>query len=226
MSMTLVVDVVSDVICPWCYIGKRRLERAFEMAAGQHNFTVAWRPFQLNPAMPAEGMDRAAYLAAKFGDANGARDSYRRIETLGAELGIPFRFDRIRRTPNTLDSHRLIRFGQRAGRQQEIVEALFEAYFTGGVDLGDRNSLIEIAEGAGCDPHAVEPYLATDEDRAAVIADDESARRMGIDGVPSFIFNRALLLPGAADPEMLLAAFDQVAQDQPEPPRMAQVGRA
>ena len=224
--MTLVIDVVSDVICPWCYIGKRRLERAVDMAADRHAFTVAWRPFQLNPAMPAEGMDRAAYLAAKFGDANGARDSYRRIESIGAELGIAFRFDRIRRTPNTLDSHRLIRFGQRAGRQQETVEALFEAYFTGGIDLGDRTSLIEIAEGAGCDPQAVEPYLASDEDRAAVIADDESARRMGIDGVPSFIFNRALLLPGAADPETLLAAFEQVAQDQPEPARAAQVGRA
>lgn len=224
--MTLVIDVVSDVICPWCYIGKRRLERAVDMAAERHVFTVAWRPFQLNPGMPAEGMDRAAYLAAKFGDANGARESYRRIEIVGAELGIPFRFDRIRRTPNTLDAHRLIRFGQRAGRQQETVEALFEAYFTAGVDLGDRASLIEIAEGAGCDPGAVESYLASDEDRAAVIADDESARRMGIDGVPSFIFNRALLLPGAADAEMLVAAFDQVAQDQPEPPRMAQVGRA
>ena len=223
--MTLVIDVVSDVICPWCYIGKRRLERAVDMAADRHNFTVAWRPFQLNPGMPVEGMDRAAYLAAKFGEA-GARDSYRRIETIGAELGIPFRFDRIRRTPNTVDSHRLIRFGQRAGRQQEIVEALFEAYFTAGFDLGERASLVEIGEGAGCDPQAVEAYLASDEDRAAVLADDESARRMGIDGVPSFIFNRALLLPGAADPEMLLAAFDQVAQDQPEPPRAAQVGRA
>ena len=223
--MTLVIDVVSDVICPWCYIGKRRLERAIEMASGRHSFTIAWRPFQLNPGMPAEGMDRAAYLAAKFGEA-GARDSYRRIETIGAELGIPFRFDRIRRTPNTLDAHRLVRFGQRAGRQQETVEALFEAYFTAGVDLGDRMSLVEIAENSGCDAAAVESYLASDEDRAAVIADDESARRMGIDGVPSFIFNRALLLPGAADPEMLLAAFDQVAQDQPEPPRVAQVGRA
>ena len=224
--MTLVIDVVSDVICPWCYIGKRRLERAVDMAAGQHSFTVAWRPFQLNPGMPAAGMDRTAYLAAKFGDATAARESYRRIEAIGAELGIPFRFDRIHRTPNTLDSHRLIRFGQRAGRQQETVEALFEAYFTAGIDLGDHTSLIEIAEASGCDPRAVESYLASDEDRAAVIADDESARRMGIDGVPSFIFNRALLLPGAADPEMLLAAFDQVAQDQPEPPRVAQVGRA
>jgi len=223
--MTLVIDVVSDVICPWCYIGKRRLERAVEMAAERHSFTVAWRPFQLNPGMPAEGMERAAYLAAKFGDASGG-DSYKRIEAQGAELGIPFRFDRIRRTPNTLDAHRLIRFGQRAGRQQEIVEALFEAYFTAGLDLGDHASLIEIAEGAGCDPRAVEPYLASDEDRAAVIADDQSARRMGIDGVPSFIFNRALLLPGAADPEMLLAAFEQVVQDQPEPQRVAQVGRA
>jgi predicted DsbA family dithiol-disulfide isomerase len=223
--MTLVIDIVSDVICPWCYIGKRRLERAVDMADGRHAFTVAWRPFQLNPDMPADGMDRAVYLAAKFGDAERAKDSYRRIETIGAELGIPFRFDRIRRTPNTLDSHRLIRFGQRAGRQQEIVEAIFESYFTAGADLSDPPTLVEIAESAGCDPRAVETYLAGDVDRAAVIADDESARRMGIDGVPSFILNRAFVLPGAADPEMLLAAFDQVAQDQPEPPRMLQVGR-
>ena len=223
--MTLVIDIVSDVICPWCYIGKRRLERAVDMASERHAFTVAWRPSQLNPDMPVAGMDRAFYLAAKFGDAERAKESYRRIETIGAELGIPFRFDRIRRTPNTLDSHRLIRFGQRAGRQQEIVEAVFEAYFTAGADLSDPASLIEIAESAGCDPSAVETYLASDDDRAAVIADDESARRMGIDGVPSFILNRAFLLPGAADPEMLIAAFDQVAQDQPEPPRVARAGR-
>jgi predicted DsbA family dithiol-disulfide isomerase len=223
--MTLVIDVVSDVICPWCYIGKRRLERAFDIASDRHAFTVAWRPFQLNPAMPAEGMDRGVYLATKFGADRGAA-TYDRIGEIGAELGIPFRFDRIRRTPNTIDSHRLIRFGQRAGRQEDIVEAIFEAYFTAGADLSDRNSLVEIAEGAGCDPRAVETYLAGDEDRAAVIADDESARHMGIDGVPTFILNRAFLLPGAVDSEVLLAAFDQVAHDQPEPARAARAGRA
>jgi len=209
--MELRVDVVSDVICPWCYIGKRRFERALESVGDRHRVAVTWRPFQLNPDMPADGMERVAYLDAKFGGRERARAIYERIEVAGAEEGIAFAFDRIQRTPNTLDAHRLIRFGERLGRQDAIVETLFHAYFIEGAAIGERASLIALAERAGLAAPDVERYLASDEDRELVLGEDDAARRMGIHGVPCFIFEQQYAMSGAQEPDVLVDALDRVA---------------
>jgi predicted DsbA family dithiol-disulfide isomerase len=216
--MDLRVDIVSDVICPWCYIGKRRFERALGAVADRHRVAVTWRPFQLNPDMPVDGMDRAAYLAVKFGDPARAREIYARVEAAGIEEGIAFAFDRIPRTPNTVQTHRLIRLGQRLERQDAIVEALFAGYFTEGADIGDDAVLVALAERAGIAAGEAERYLAGERDRELVLSEDDAARRMGINGVPCFILEEQYALSGAQDPEVLAEAFDRVAAlaEQPQ----------
>lgn len=213
--MGFAIDIVSDVICPWCFIGKRRLERAFNalgVRGRRQDFAVHWRPFQLNPEMPAEGMDRAAYVAAKFGSVEKARGNYARLEAIGSSEGISFAFDLIRRTPNTVDAHRLIRFSYGAGLQDAVVERLFLGYFSEGVDIGDRASLARLAGEAGLDDTAVAAYLDSDAGRAEVLAEDDTARRMGIGGVPCFLLDRSFALSGAQEPEVILEAFDRVAK--------------
>jgi predicted DsbA family dithiol-disulfide isomerase len=168
---------------------------------------VRWLPFQLNPQLPAQGMPRAEYVARKFGNRRGVYD---RVTAVGAALGIPFAFDRIAVQPNTVDPHRLLVYAERAGRQDEMAEALFRAYFTQGADLSDRARLGVIAEEAGLDPAAIAAYLASDEDRAAVIEADSNTRSSGmVDGVPFFIFNRKVGVPGAQDAAVLLDALEQ-----------------
>ena len=210
--MDLQVDIVSDVICPWCYIGKRRFERALEALGGRHRVGVTWRPFQLNPDMPADGMARGPYLEAKFGDRARAGAFFARIEAAGAGEGIAFAFDRIVRTPNTVQAHRLIRLGQQLERQDAVVEALFEGYFTAGADIGDSAVLVGLAERAGLPPADVERYLAGDQDRELVLGEDDAARRMGINGVPCFILEQQYAISGAQEPEVLAEAFERVAE--------------
>jgi predicted DsbA family dithiol-disulfide isomerase len=210
--MDLQVDIVSDVICPWCYIGKRRFERALETIGGRHRVGLTWRPFQLNPDMPVDGMEREAYLQAKFGGRERSREIYARIEAAGTGEGIAFAFDRIARTPNTVQAHRLIRLGQRLDRQDEVVEALFRGYFTAGANIGDIETLVGLAERAGIAPDAAERYLAGDEDREQVLGEDDSARRMGIHGVPCFILEQQHALSGAQEPAVLAEALDRVAE--------------
>jgi predicted DsbA family dithiol-disulfide isomerase len=210
--MDLQVDIVSDVICPWCYIGKRRFERALETIGGRHRVGVTWRPFQLNPEMPADGMERAAYLQAKFGGAERSREIYARIEAAGVGEGIAFAFDRIARTPNTVQAHRLIRFGQRLERQDEVVDALFRGYFTEGANIGDVATLVGLAETAGIAPSEAERYLVGDEDREQVLGEDDAARRMGIHGVPCFILEQQYAISGAQEPAVLTEALDRVAE--------------
>jgi predicted DsbA family dithiol-disulfide isomerase len=209
--MELSVDIVSDVICPWCWIGKRRFERALGQVGERHRVAVTWRPFQLNPDMPADGMARPAYLDAKFGGPERARAIFARIEAAGADAGMAFAFDRIPRIPNTLDAHRLIRFGQRRERQDAVVETLFQAYFTEGADIGAHARLIALGERAGLAAHDVERYLAGDEDRELVRGEDDAARRMGIHGVPCFIFEQQYAMSGAQDPDVLVDAIDRIA---------------
>ncbi|MDX1574959.1 MAG: DsbA family oxidoreductase [Kiloniellales bacterium] len=201
------IDIYSDVICPWCYIGKRRLERALAERP-QNGLTLQWRAFQLNPDMPAQGMDRQLYLQLKFGSAASAERIYREIKAVGQEEDLPFAFDAIRRTPNTIECHRLIRFAGLHGRQDAVVEALFGAYFLDGEDIGATEVLLSVAEGAGLDPAETQAFLDSDLEAEAVRAEDLEARRAGLQGVPTFIFNGKYALSGAHLPEVLHQMFD------------------
>ncbi len=201
------VDIVSDVICPWCFIGKRRLARALAMRPGL-DVSTTWRAFQLNPDMPADGMPRQEYLALKFGGNLQARRIYSAVEQAGASEGISFAFDRIKRTPNTVDAHRLIRFATANGRADETVEALFRAYFLDGRDIGSRDELAAVAAESGLDEREARGFLDDGKGRDTVLAEDRGARRAGIDGVPSFIVDGSYLLSGAQEPEFFLPLFD------------------
>lgn len=200
------IDVVSDTICPWCYIGKRRLERALAASGGPHAL-IGWRPFQLNPDMPVEGMEREAYLTTKFGSRERAERVYAPIVEAGREEGIDFAFDRMKRTPNTLMSHRLIRIAGKMGRQNEAVDGLFRAYFEEGRDIGDLTVVSDVARDAGMDRDEIHAYLETDADLDRVRAEDAFARELGIQGVPCFIIERSVVLSGAQPPDVFQQAF-------------------
>jgi len=209
--MTLAIDVVSDVVCPWCFIGKRRLEAALARYAQARPEapapTVSWRPFQLNPGLPAEGVPRDEYVARKFG-ARG-RAVYDRVAAVGREVGIDFAFDRIARQPNTLAAHSLIELAGAHDRQGAVKEAFLRAYFLDGVDLTARENLVAVATSAGLDRVSVEEWLDNPQAREAVEAEDARARELGIEGVPFFIFNRRLAVSGAQPSEVLLDAMHQ-----------------
>jgi predicted DsbA family dithiol-disulfide isomerase len=211
----MILDIVSDVICPWCFIGKRRLERALAMAPTPE-LQIGWRPFQLNPDLPPEGMERQAYLRAKFGDRGGGR-MYDQVRTAGAEEGIEFAFERIKRTPNTLKPHRLIRRAGKAGRQDAMVEALFRAYFLEGEDLSDDATLIRVAHAAGFEPAETAAYLAGEDDLAEIRAEDAFARQVGINGVPCFIVDRKFALSGAQPPESIVEVLELARREADEP---------
>jgi predicted DsbA family dithiol-disulfide isomerase len=210
------VDIVSDTICPWCYIGKRRFERALDLS-GRNDIAISWRPFQLNPDMPPEGMNRQDYLAAKFGGATQARRIYAAVEQAGAGEGIEFAFDRIQRTPNTLDAHRLIRFATMEGNAAVMVEALFRAYFLDGRDIGTRGELVGIAREAGFEASEASAWLQSERGRDAVLAEDRAARRAGVAGVPCFVVDGGYALSGAQEPEFFLPLFD-IALNRPAAP--------
>ena len=203
------IDVFSDTICPWCWIGKRRLDRTLE-SLPHLEANVLWHAFQLNPSMPAEGMDRREYLETKFGGADNARATYGRVIAEGARESLPFDFSAIARTPNTLDSHRLVRWAaNQAPGQEPMVEALFEAYFARGEDVGDRGVLARVASEAGYDGSGATALLAGEEGRAEATHEDMQARRAGITGVPCFILDGKVAVPGAVEPEVFLRVFDE-----------------
>jgi len=202
------IDVISDVICPWCYIGKRQLERALDIL--EHHklrFTVAWHPFQLNPDMPAEGFDRQKYRIAKFGSLERSRQMDQRITETAATVGIEFHLDKLTRTPNTLNAHRLIRFAGQKGMQDDVVEALFYDYFCNGADLGDAKVLAGAGNKGGLDYEEVLAMLASDEGKREVLAGDQMARRCGIQGVPSFALQGHVLFSGAVPADEMADAF-------------------
>jgi len=207
------IDIISDTICPWCFIGKRRLARTLTMRP-QPGVEISWRPYQLNPDMPIEGMDRAQYLANKFGGAGRADRMYERIRATGREEGIDFHFERIRRTPNTVNSHRLVAFADRHGVQDAVVEALFMAYFVEGRDVGDNDVLADIAAGCGISCEEAAAYLAGDENQARIVAEDEHVRLMGVTGVPCFIIDERYAVSGAQSPEVFFQIFDLVREEQ------------
>ncbi|HTZ78619.1 MAG TPA: DsbA family oxidoreductase [Stellaceae bacterium] len=207
------IDIVSDVVCPWCFIGKRRLAAALSQRP-EVEAEILWHPFQLNPDMPAEGMARERYIAAKFGGADHAKRIYQTVAEVGAGVGIPFHFERIKVTPNTRDAHRLIRYAASDGGAETLVEALFNAYFIEGRNIGDHDTLAEIAESAGLDRAAVARYLDSDEASEEVLAEDMSARRIGINAVPCFIFERKYVVSGAQEPEFFYPLFDLLKNEQ------------
>ena len=203
----LAVDVVSDIVCPWCYVGKRKLERALEALSAQEPalpITVRWHPFELNPELPAEGIPRAAYLEAKFGRTTGAHD---RVKAVGTSVGIDFAFERIARQPNTRDAHRLVAWAQQSGDAAGLMEALFRAYFVEGRSLGDAEQLAGIAASAGLDRTAARALLAGDRLRAEIESEYREAQGAGIHAVPFFIFNGRTAVSGAHDPPTLLEAI-------------------
>ncbi len=205
--MLLHVDVISDVICPWCYIGKRRLVKAVATLKGQHEVRVRWLPYQLNPAMPREGISRREYRTRKFGSWERSLELDARVVEVGKSECIPFAFDRIERTPNTLDAHRLIGLADREGVQDAVVEALFRAYFTEGRDIGDRQTLLDVVAEAGLDRRKAEGVLNGEGGLTAFQEADELARQHRVEGVPFFILNGRVTLSGAQQPVAFLEAF-------------------
>jgi predicted DsbA family dithiol-disulfide isomerase len=201
------IDIFADTVCPWCFIGKRRLEEALA-ARPQPGMTVRWRTFQLNPAMPEYGMDRQTYLNVKFGGQQTALRVYETIRETGRGAGLDFQFDNIAWTPNTLKSHQLVHFAAEHGDQDALVERLFRMYFMEGADIGETEVLADAAEAVGLDRTAALAALDADDWRETVLREDEQAREAGIQGVPTFIFNGRYALSGAQDPKVLMQMFD------------------
>jgi predicted DsbA family dithiol-disulfide isomerase len=203
------IDIVADVICPWCFVGKRRLEAALAQRPAIAP-DITWRPFQLNPDIPPEGMPREAYLAAKFGGQAHVKRLNQAVVDAGSSVGVPFAFDKIARTPNTLNAHRLVRYAQRQGRANEAVDRLFGAYFVEGRDLGDLETLAAIAGESGLDSADAAQFLSSLSERAEVAADDAGARRLGINAVPCFIFTGQYAISGAQEPQFFYPVFDLI----------------
>ena len=208
------LDVVSDTVCPWCYIGKKRLDQALEIHGGD-GITLLWRPFQLDAEIPEGGVDRKAYMEKKFG-AERAKSVGNTIRELGAAAGIDFRFDKIERSPNTLDSHRLIRWAGTAGCQNEMVDILFRRYFEDGEDIGARSVLLDAAAEANMDTDIVGDLLSKDADKELIAKEDALARQMGIQGVPSFVVNSQWVMVGAQEPETLVKMFNKLLAKEAE----------
>ena len=201
MTQTIKLDIMSDPICPWCYIGKAHLDRALE-SEPDHPFAIEWHPFQLNPDMPAEGMDRRAYLEGKFGGKEGAVRAYAPVVEHAEKAGLKINFEAMQRTPNTLNAHRLIHWAGIEGRQTAAVSALFTAYFVDARDIGDAEVLADIADGIEMDASVVTRLLATDEDMEDIRKRDAHSREMGINSVPTFIVGGRHAVPGAQPPEL------------------------
>jgi predicted DsbA family dithiol-disulfide isomerase len=205
------IEVVSDVVCPWCYIGKRRLEKALALVAGSLAPQITWLPFQLNPGMPAEGMPRAEYRRAKFGSLERGRQLDARVAAEGRSEGIDFALERIERTPNTFAAHQLIDLAQQAGAGAAVVDALFRAYFEEARDVGDRGVLLGIAESAGLARAQVEARWADAAEARRVAELEDSMKALGISGVPTFILERKFGVSGAQPAEALAAAMREAA---------------
>jgi predicted DsbA family dithiol-disulfide isomerase len=213
-DQVLTIDVVSDVVCPWCYLGEKRLEEALAQETGP--VVVRWRPYQLDPTIPAGGLDRTEYLEKKFGKSGRLQSAHENLTRLGAEVGVPFAFDKIKRSPNTLDAHRLIGWAAAAGVQAQVADRLFKAYFVEGRDIGDHGVLTEIASECDLDASEVEKLLAGETDVDVVRQEIEQAQSMGVSGVPFFIFGGRIGVPGAREPSVLRQAIAQARQQMAE----------
>ncbi len=201
------IDIIFDTVCPWCFIGKKRLEMA--LAARPH-FEVkkTWKPFLLNPEMPADGIDRTAYLIKKFGSEARINHMYGTLGEAGQSVEIDFAFERIHKTPNSVDSHRLLQFAARHGLSDAMVEALFVEFFLNGRDIGDIGVLVDIGARGGLDAGDLRAYLESGDGVLQIYDLNVEAHRLGINGVPAFSFNRKFLITGAQDPQVLARMLD------------------
>lgn len=206
------IEIYSDVVCPWCYVGKRRLERALATFGGEVRTT--WRPFQLNPTMPLEGADRKTYLEAKFGSLEAFERLEGQVIEAGASERIPFAFEQIQRTPNTFAAHRLIWHAERQGKQDAVVEALFHAYFVEGRDIGNVATLAQVAAQAGLERAETEAFLNSDDGVADVKAEEAAGHSLGIRGVPYFVMNGAYAISGAHPSETFVSALKRIEADR------------
>ena len=195
------LDILSDPICPWCYIGKTMLDQALKDNP-DHPFKIEWHPFQLNPKMPADGMDRRDYLEQKFGGKDGAVRVYSQIEERAKSLDLPIDFAAMKRTPNTVNAHRLIHWAGLEQRQTQVVDALFQAYFCDGRDIGDTDTLVDLATQSGLDGDVVRRLLEGDQDVKDIQDRDAHSREMGVSAVPTFIVGNQHVVPGAQPPEL------------------------
>jgi len=203
------LDILSDPICPWCYIGKVKLDRALAQRPG-HDLDIFWRPYQLNPDMPAGGMDRTQYLETKFGGPERARTIYGQIRDAAEAAGLSVDFDKITRTPNTFDAHRLIRWARSGGHQQAVVDSLFARYFERGEDIGDRAVLMEVAAEVGMEADLLTRLYEDDADREMLTNEEALARQMGVTGVPTFILGEKFALVGAQETTAWLDVLDRL----------------
>jgi predicted DsbA family dithiol-disulfide isomerase len=209
------IEIVQDIVCPWCFLGVRRLMRTLRRRPDLL-FDLSWRPFLLNPDMPRGGMTRPDYVIRKFGGEDRARRLYGSIAEIGRAEGVLFRFDRIRRTPNSVDAHRLVRWSARFGRADAVVEALFSAYFTDGRDIGDLGVLVAVANSCGLESGAARQFLAGEDEVDAVHADNLRAHRLGINGVPCFLVGGRHAIAGAQEPEVIERLLDVAAVEATE----------
>ena len=203
------LDIISDPVCPWCYIGKANLDRALS-AHPDHPFVIEWHPFQLNPDMPAEGMDRREYLETKFGGKEKAAAIYARIDEAAQAAGLEINWEKITRTPNTLDAHRLIHWAGIEGRQTAVVSTLFRAYFLEGRDIGDIDVLSDVADSCGLDAAMTRQLLQGDADRDDIGARDRHSREMGVTGVPTFVIASQHAVPGAQPAELWGQVIEEI----------------
>jgi predicted DsbA family dithiol-disulfide isomerase len=205
------IDVVSDVVCPWCFIGKHRLEKALALRPGVA-VEVNWRPYFLNDWIPREGISREEYLTKKFGSPERYKAIAQRVTAAAAEEGLVYASDKVKRQPNTLDCHRLIRWAEVEGKAGEMKQKLMDLYFTQGADLTNRDTLVQAAASVGLDADTVREGLASDQDVAVIEQEALSAKETGIEGVPCFIFGGKFAVSGAQSPEYLAEAIDRTAQ--------------
>jgi len=214
-KLTVKLDILSDPICPWCYIGKANLDKALAQIP-DHPFVIEWHPFQLNPDMPIEGMDRRAYLEGKFGGKEAAVAAYAPVVEHAQNAGLTINFESMERTPNTLNAHRLIHWAGIENKQTQAVDALFQAYFVGARDIGNPEVLGDIADNIGMDASVVQKLLATDNDTDEIKSRDAHSRQMGVSSVPTFIVDNKHAVPGAQPPELWLKVIGEImAQIQP-----------
>ncbi|MEM7269820.1 MAG: DsbA family oxidoreductase [Pseudomonadota bacterium] len=210
----ITLDIISDPICPWCYIGKTHFDAAVQRK-GYQPFDIFWRPFQLNPDMPQGGMDRREYLERKFGKER-AEGFYKQIEDSALNAGLDVRFDLIERTPNTFDAHRLIRWSRTTGQQTALVHQLFIRYFEKGEDISDRDLLLDVAESVGMDRDLVQGLFDRDADRELLQTEETAAREIGVNGVPTFIVANKHVVTGAQPPELWETVLDELATQAKE----------
>jgi len=201
------IDIIYDTVCPWCFIGKRRLEEALALRPGL-SISPNWKPFLLNPGMPIEGLDRSAYLIKKFGSETRISRIYGAISDAGLSVEINFAFDRIDRTPNSINSHRLVKFAENYDKATEMVEVLFTEYFINGKDIGDKNVLVKIADDLGLDADKYNDILASNNDIEDILTENSKAHSLGINGVPAYVFNGKMAISGAQEAQVLARMLD------------------